>query len=191
MGTVMVDVSMSLDGYIAGPNVGQENPMGEGGMRLHKWLFSSSSNPVDSAVSKGITATIGAVVLGNTTFKFGLAEWGDNTPYPVPSFVVTHHPQDQLVTDTGTFTFVTDGVAKAVAQATDAAGDKKVLVMGADLTDQVISAGLLDEMHIHLVPLLLGSGARLFDRLELAGEDWRQAEVVGSDIVTHLHYVKN
>jgi dihydrofolate reductase len=160
MTTILLDVSMSLDGFTAGPNVRAEAPLGDGGEHLHGWMF--GANPVDLAIRKEVDARVGAVVLGRRTFDLGLIPWG-GTPWPrTPSFVVTHRPRPDLVGDNGgTFAFL-DDPALAVRRARDAAGDKDVFVMGADIAGQVLAAGLLDEVHLHLSPILLGTGTPVF-----------------------------
>jgi dihydrofolate reductase len=146
MANVLVNMSMSLDGFVAGLNVGVEFPLGEGGERLHDWLFNRgssrrgdashiSANGVDAEVTQEVLATTGAVILGKRTFDVGVELWGD-TPYPVPCFVLTHKPRAELVKPSGTFTFVTDGIESALRQAKKAAGEKKVNLMGADVAQQ-------------------------------------------------------
>src|SRR5688572_7769599 len=188
MGKIIVDVSVSLDGYMAGPNVSAEYPMGERGDRLHQWLFDVRSNDTDSTVVKGLMAGVGAVVLGRRTFDIGFDEWNQDTPFPAPTFVVTHRAKDPLPTASGTFTFITDGAATAVEQARAAAGEKNVMVMGAEVTQELIRLRLIDELHIHMIPVLLGDGLRLFDQL---GREQIELEIVGatpSAKVTHLIY---
>ena len=191
MAKVLVDVSMSLDGYIAGPNVGLEQPMGEDGERLHTWLFAGEdrtpAHREDAAVTQELVDNLGAVVMGRRTFNVGVGPWG-GTPFPVPCFVVTHSARPELSTPGGTFTFVTDGVASAVQHAAESAGDRDICLMGADVTQQVRAAGLLDEIHVHLVPLLVCGGTRLFDNLGDARIELERAQVVDSPSVTHLRY---
>ena len=152
----VMNMSMSLDGFVAGPNVGIDLPMGAGGERLHDWLFNrnsgqggesrqTSASEVDRAVTQETFATTGAVILGKRTFDVGLTHWGD-TPYPVPSFVLTHTPREALVQASGTFTFVTDGIEHALQLAKAAAGEKKINLMGADIAQQYLKAGLVDEI---------------------------------------------
>lgn len=162
MATVLVYAAMSLDGYIAGPDVSRDHPMGVGGEQLHTWMFTRTT-PADRAVSEGIRAGTGAVVVGRRTFDIGVGIWRD-TPYPAPAFVLTHRPRPDLPQPGGTFSFVTD-LAEAVARARAAAGDRTVTVMGADVQRQALAAGLVDEVMISLVPVLLGGGAKLFDDL--------------------------
>jgi dihydrofolate reductase len=179
------DVSVSLDGFTAGPDVQEGQPLGVGGEGLHEWMFGEGSDGgVDIGVRREVDATVGAVVIGRRTFDLGVGPWG-GTPWPgVPSFVVTHRiGEDLLGGNGGTFAF--DGLEAAARRAKDAAGDKDVLVLGADVARQLLRAGLLDELRIHLVPLLLGEGTPLFagERAELIAEG---SPVVGA--VTHLRY---
>lgn len=185
MSKIVLDVSVSLDGFTTGPNVRQEEPMGDGGERLHEWQAGKGPDGrVDLGVSQEVNAMVGAVIIGRRTFELGLRPWG-GTPWPgTPSFVVTHRSREDLPADNGG-TFAFDGLEAAARRAKDAAGDKDVLVLGADVARHLLRAGLLDEVHIHLVPLLLGDGTPLFagDRAELIqeGEPLR-----GS--ATHLRY---
>ena len=185
MGRVVLDVSMSLDGFTAGPNVREAEPMGDGGERLHAWMAGKGPDgEIDVGLRREVDATVGAAVIGRRTFDLGVGPWG-GTPWPgVPSFVVTHRArQDLLGNNGGTFAF--DGLQAAVRRAKQAAGHKDVLVLGADVARQLLRADLLDEIRVHLVPLLLGAGTPLFD-----GE---QAELISegkpvTGTVTHLHY---
>lgn len=185
MSKVVLDVSMSLDGFTAGPNIGEAAPMGDGGERLHKWMAGNGPDGgADIGVLKEVNATVGATVIGRRTFDLGLDPWG-GTPWPgTPSFVVTHRIREDLLGDNGG-TFAFDGLEAAARRAKDAAGDKDVLVLGADVARQLLRAGLLDEVRIHLVPLLMGEGTPLFagERAELIPEG---KPVAGS--VTHLRY---
>jgi dihydrofolate reductase len=186
MSKVVMDVSMSLDGFSAGANIRPEEPMGEGGERLHDWAFGGQGpdGEVDGAVRRELDEMVGATIIGRRTFDLGLAPWG-GTPWPgVPSFVVTHRTREDLLGDNGG-TFAFDGLEAAARRAKAAAGDKDVVVLGADVGGQLITAGLLDEVWIHLVPRLMGEGTRLFDgvRAELIPED---KPVAGA--ATHLRY---
>jgi len=163
MSKVYTGASMSLDGYIAGPDVSVDVPLGVGGRQLHDWMFASPGDPADQEVTKGVHAATGAVVLGRRTFDVGIGQWHD-VPYPAPSFVVTHETRPDLPQPSGTFSFV-DGVEAAVELAKAAAGTRTVTVMGADVQRQALAAGLVDEVMISLVPVLLGAGAKLFDGL--------------------------
>ena len=182
---LVLDVSVSLDGFTTGPDVRPEAPLGDGGERLHEWMAGPGPDgAADIEVRREVDASVGATVIGRRTFDLGLGPWG-GTPWPgVPSFVVTHRARADLRGGNGG-TFAFDGLAAAARRARDAAGDKDVVVQGADVARQLLRAGLLDEVRIHLVPVLLGAGTPLF-----AGE---RAELIpaGKPIagtVTHLRY---
>jgi dihydrofolate reductase len=184
-GVVVVHKSVSLDGYVAGPRVSIAEPMGEGGERLHRWLFEQASE-ADTEVAAAMFAEVGAVVLGRRTFEVGRPQWED-TPYPVPCFVLTHTPRPPVSEKRGAFTFVTDGPASAVAHARAAAGGKSVIVMGAETSQALLAAGLVDEIQLNLVPVLLGDGVRLFG--DLPGRiDLELLSVVGTDAATHVRF---
>jgi dihydrofolate reductase len=185
MSRIVLDVSVSLDGFTAGPDVRDEEPMGDGGERLHEWM--SGQGPgggVDLGVRREVDAAVGATVIGRRTFDLGVGPWG-GTPWPgVPSFVVTHRTREDLRGENGG-TFAFTGLEAAAGRAAEAAGDKDVLVLGANVAGQLLRAGLLDEVHIHLVPILLGGGTPLFggERAELVPLG---TPLAGS--VTHLRY---
>ncbi|HEY0452129.1 dihydrofolate reductase family protein [Actinophytocola sp.] len=184
MSTVQLFVSMSVDGYVAGPNVSDTHPMGEDGERLHEWMFAEPTARPDLEVIERVRADTGAVVIGRRTFDLGLPHWKD-VPYPVPSFVVTHESRPALPQESGTFTFV-DGVPKAVELAQAAAGARKVILMGADLSRQALRAGLVDELLISLIPVTLGGGARLFEDVD--NLTLEPTGTVNSPAATHLSY---
>ncbi len=186
MTKVVLSFSMSLDGFVAGPDVGIDEPMGRGGERLHDWLFKSSSG-IDAEKAREISQRVGATIVGRRTFDVGIGPWED-TPYPVPSFVLTHEKRQPLAMKSGAFTFVTDGIESAHSQARAAAGGKDIVVMGADAARQYVAAGLADEIIIQLVPVLMGRGTRLFDQLEDRQIELTQARAVQSPSVTHLIY---
>lgn len=188
MGDVVLDVSMSLDGYIALPN---DDPG-----PLHDWVFrDAEANPVrrggatfagDEVLIESFDAT-GAVLMGRRTFDLAEEPWGDDPPFQVPVFVVTNRAHDELAKGATTFTFVTDGLQAALERARAAAGEKHVGVMGAQVARQLLRAGLLDEVQIHLAPIVLGEGIRLFEegagptRLELT-------RLVDAPGITHLRF---
>lgn len=207
-----LDISMSLDGFVAGPNQTLENPLGEGGEGLHEWvvrlaswrephgLSGGDADAVDDeVVAEGIRAT-GAVIMGRRMFSGGEGPWaddtnadgwwGDNPPFHVPVFVLTHHARETVVKDGGTsFTFVTDGVEAALEQARAAAGHKDVsLAGGANVAQEYLQAGLLDELQLHLVPVFLGGGVRLFEELGTEPIELETMRVIESDAVTHLMF---
>ena len=184
MSTVVLDVSMSLDGFTAGPNIGEANPLGEGGERLHEWIFNAPDDGVDIGFSP-LNAVVGAVVVGRRTFDVGVSRWG-GTPWPgVPSFVVTHRTRADLPGDNGG-TFAFDGLEAAARRARDAAGDQDVMVLGAHVAGALLRAGLLDEVRLHLVPVLMGKGTPLFAGER--GELIQEGKPVAGAGVTHLRY---
>ena len=211
MSLVFCDLSMSLDGYVAGPNPTLDEPLGRGGERLHEWAFrlrvfreqlgasgGESGGPDDEVAHEWLDRS-GAVVMGRRMFSGGDGPWsddpnaggwwGDDPPFHTPVFVVTHHERDPLEKQGGTtFFFVTDGVETAVTQARAAAGDKDVQIGGgAAMVQQCLQARLLDELNIHLVPLLLGAGGvRLLDGLE--PRELELTRMLESLYVTHLRY---
>lgn len=210
MGKVIADISMSLDGFIAGPNDRPENPLGDGGEQIHEWVFELASwrerqgldggkSDRDSEIVEETFENVGAVVMGRRMFSneegpWGNppfeGHWGENPPFHAPVFVLTHHAREPLVKDGGTtFTFVTDGIQSALEQAHAAAGDTDVSVAGgANTIQQFITNGLLDELEIHLVPVLLGDGIRLFENIDGGSIELDRMRVVDSPHVTHLKY---
>ena len=200
MGKVTADISMSLDGFIAGPNDRPGNGLGDGGERLHQWVYklaswrephglSGGETNRDSEIIEEAFKNVGAIVLGRRMFD-NAEGWGDEPPFHVPVFVLTHEGREKLVKEGGTtFTFVTDGIESALAQARAAAGDKDVAIGGgANTIQQFIAAGLLDEIQIHLAPVLLGDGIRLFEQLGGEPIELEGTRVVASPDVTHLRF---
>ena len=186
MGIVTAHMSISVDGYVAGPNAGAGNPLGDGGVLIQQWMFDLASFREIQGLSGGQTnaddeelrqrfASTGAVVMGRRMFDEGEGPWGDNPPYRMPVFVLTHEDRDTLVKEGGTtFTFVTDGIESALEQAKAAAGDKNVNIAGgADTVQQFIRARLLDELEIHLAPLLSARGSACSIRWALSTSNWR------------------
>jgi dihydrofolate reductase len=210
MTNVTADMSMSLDGFITGPNESPENPLGDGGERLHEWVYELASwreqhgldggkTNGDSEIYAESIENVGAVVMGRGMFSnedgpWGdtpfEGHWGDDPPFRVPVFVLTHHPRKPLVKEGGTtFTFVTDGIESAHEQARAVAGDQDISVAGgADTIQQFISAGLLDELEVHLVPVLLSEGINLFEHLGTELIELERTRVVESPNVTHLRF---
>jgi dihydrofolate reductase len=183
-------MSMSLDGFVAGPDVRRDHPMGVGGERLHQWLFASPGDPRDAEVAADMfaPASTGAVIMGRRTFEVGVDLWGDDGTFHLPCFVVTHRPANMLVKGPTSFTFVTDGIRAALERAQAVAGPRAVNVMGATATQQFLSAGLLDEFQINLIPVLLGTGTRLFEQLGAAPLELERTRLIESSAVTHLTY---
>jgi dihydrofolate reductase len=188
MSKVVLNASMSLDGFMTGPDVGPEHPMGVGGERLHEWLFDESvEGRPDAEVAREVSATVGAVVIGRRTFDVGLEPWGD-VPYPVPCFVLTHESREELPMASGTFTFVDGSIPSALELAQAAAANRDVLLMGASVGQQFLDAGLVDEIAIQLVPVLLGAGTRLFDHLGPEPIELERMTTIESPHVTHLRF---
>jgi dihydrofolate reductase len=183
MGSVVIDMSMSLDGYIAAPNDNPEQGLGEDGMRLHNWAFDDPS--VFEQFLGNLVEETGAVIMGRRSYDNSIEAWGGKGPLgEVRCFVVTHRP---LADADPVFTFVTDGIESALAQAREAAGDKRIGLMGADIDQQFLAAGLVDELRIHLVDVLLGGGRPLFAELPQRVE-LEQTGVSQTGGVTHLEY---
>jgi dihydrofolate reductase len=194
MTKVTCDMSMSVDGFVAGVNQRLEEPFGDGPRgRLHRWMLEQPE--VNAAAIEGITAA-GAYVMGRNMFGPGRGAWdptwtgwwGDDPPYHAPVFVLTNHPREPLRMQGGTtFTFVTDGITSALAQARAAAGDADVAIAGGAATvNQYLAAGLIDELRLHVVPVILGAGERLFDGV--TDVTLQPTGAVGNDLVTHLGY---
>jgi dihydrofolate reductase len=197
MSKVAASISVSLDGFVAGANDGPELPMGVDGERLHEWIFGLANwrdrhgleggeNNVDAEVLEEGLRNLGAVVVGRRMFD-NAGGWGDEPPFRVPVFVLTHEARNELVKGETTFTFVNEGIESAVGRARAAAGQKDVSIGGgASTIRQSIAAGLLDELQLHLVPILLGGGVRLFDDALTTGLE--RTRVIDSPAVTHLRF---
>ena len=211
MPKVRFEISMSLDGYVAGPDPSLDEPLGKGGEQLHDWavdlagwrgrhgLEGGETGP-DNDVWEDSFGRTGAIVIGRRMFSGGSGPWeddprrngwwGDDPPFRMPVFVLTHHAREPLTLSDTTFTFITDGVAAALEAARAAAGDRDVTVGGGASTGrQALEAGLLDELQIHLAPVLLGGGTRLFDGEGLERVRLEQMASTGSASVTHLTYL--
>jgi dihydrofolate reductase len=205
---LILDITMSLDGFVAGPNQTLEEPLGTGGEELHEWAFaaqawrekhglSGGEASADSdVIDEGLRRT-GATIMGRRMFSGGAGPWaddprangwwGDEPPFAHPVFVLTHHAREALTLGETTFTFVRDGVDSALEQARAAANGKDVLVAGgASVAQQYLAAGLLEELQIHVAPLLLGDGVRLF--ADGAPGSLELERVISSPAVTHLRY---
>jgi dihydrofolate reductase len=190
MAMIKLHVSMSIDGYVAGPDVSVDQAMGRGGEALHGWLFADPQDPVDREFAAAMYAPdrVGAVLMGRRTLDVGIGHWGDDGTFGMPCFVLSHREHEPIHKASTTFTFVTDGLESAVQQACAAAADKDVNVMGADLSRQLMAAGLLDEIVIDLVPIVLGGGATLFGNLPPHALHLQQVESRASASVTHIRY---
>lgn len=210
MAKLRCQLSISLDGFVAGPNQSVEHPLGEGGMGLHEWVFKldawrkshgqeGGEANASSAVIEEATSNVGATVMGRNMFGGGPGPWGEepwngwwgeDPPFHTPVFVLTHHDREPLEMDGGTtFHFVNDGIESALEQAKVAAGGKDVsLGGGAEVVQRYLAAGLLDELQLNLVPILLGGGSRLFDDVAGAGLRLEPVRVIEAPGVTHLKY---
>jgi dihydrofolate reductase len=211
MGLVIFEITMSVDGFVAGPNPSLEDPLGQGGEQLHDWATETAAwrerhgleggeANADSELIAESLANQGALIMGRRMFSGGSGPWdddpnrdgwwGDDPPFHNPVFILTHHAREPVSKEEGTtFTFVTDGIAAALELARDAAGDKDVHVVGgADVVQQYLAAGLIDEFELHVAPLLLGEGTHLFGGL---GSDLPEVEltrVIDSPKAAHLRY---
>jgi dihydrofolate reductase len=204
-----LEISVSLDGYVAGPNQSVEQPLGEGGEQLHEWVVKlaawrephgyeggevNDSTPLVEEMESGY----GALIMGRNMFGGGPGPWGEEPwrgwwgeepPFHAPVFVLTHHEREPLTLGETTFTFVTDGIESALEQAREAAGEGDVSIGGgAAAIQQYLAAGLVDQMQLNVVPVLLGGGTRLFEDGVGAGLDLEQTLVVDTPDVTHLRY---
>ncbi len=188
MGRVSFDISMSLDGFITAANVRPEEPMGDGGQRLHEWAF-NSGDVRNREILEG-SARLGAVIAGRHTYDQSVPWWGADGPTGparIPVFVVSHSVPE-ATPEGGVYTFL-DGVEPALARAKEAAGDRDVSVMGgADIAQQFIKAGLVDEISIHLVPVLFGSGTRLFEHIGSEHIQLETTEVIETAEAIHLRF---
>ena len=185
MSLVICDMSMSLDGYVTGPNDSRANPFGDGGDTLHDWLFKDPTDD-DRAMLREALDHTGAVVMGRRSFDKCADDWGPDGPVAgVPVFVLTHEAPAR--TYPSTYTFVTDGVKSVIEQAKAAAGGKVVGLHGATVMQQALPLGLVDEIQVHVVPLLIGGGTRLFDTLP-SNIHLERVGAVTTPAATHLRY---
>ncbi len=209
MAMLRFEISISLDGFAAGPNQSEENPLGEGGEQLHEWIVKlaawrqphgreggevNASTPLVEESQSGV----GAVLMGRNMFGGGPGPWGEDPwrgwwgeepPFGMPVFVLTHHEREPLTLGATTFTFVTDGIESALAQAKAAAGGRDIAIGGgAEVARQYLLAGLIDQMQLNVVPVLLGGGSRLFEGGAGVGLELEPILVVGTPAVTHVRY---
>jgi dihydrofolate reductase len=212
MGKLKVTITMSLDGFVAGPDQSEKNPLGIGGEQLHQWLVplrafreghGEQGGEVNAStpIAEGILGNVGATIMGRNMFGGGPGPWGDDRwrgywgddpPYHSPVFVLTRHAREPVEMQGGTtFYFVTDGIGSALEQARAAAEEKDVSIGGgANVVQQYLAAGLLDEILVSVVPIFLGGGARLFDNLGEPKPMLRQVESIDAPGVTHIRYVR-
>ena len=197
MPKVLAGITISLDGYITGPNDGPGAGLGEGGERLHYWVFGGpwnydgergSPSPVDQRYLDEVFSSGGAWIVGRTMHDV-VNGWGDDPGFGVPVFVVTHRPHEAVDKGDTCFEFVTGGIDDALARARAAAGDKNVIVMGGgELLRQFLAAGLVDELTLTIAPVLLGAGKRLFDGLNRTDIGLERIGVIESPFATHLRF---
>ena len=189
MGKTIFDISMSLDGFITASNQTPEEPMGEGGERLHAWAF--GADETNRRFLERAVAGLGAVICGRRTYDHSLPWWGADGPSGLarrPVFVVTHEAPARLPAGS-VYRFVTDGVESALEQARAAAGDKDVTIMGgADIGRQFLAGGLVEEISIHLVPVMFGTGTRMFEELYKGHIRLRAVDTLLTPAATHLRY---
>ncbi|MFH0180608.1 dihydrofolate reductase family protein [Streptomyces cacaoi] len=198
---VTADLAISLDGYVAGTDITLDNPGGDGAEPLFEWIHNLASwrerqgltggeENRDSELMREWFDATGAVVMGRMMYDTGEKFWGDNPPFRTPVFVLTHRPRPTLVKEGGTtFTFVTDGIHRALAQAKSAAGDRNVdIAGGASTVRQYLGEGLIDELQLHVVPALLGAGLPLFGGPGAGRRDLEPVRVVATPLATHLKY---
>src|SRR6187551_405930 len=198
MGKVIAGITVSLDGFVTGPNDRLGAGLGDGGERLHYWVFGGpwtydeeargSASEIDQEYLNETFSSGGVWLVGRTMHDV-VDGWGDDPGFGVPVYVVTHRAHETLVKGDTTFEFVTDGIDVALAKARAAAGDKNVIVMGgADLLRQYLAAGVVDELTLTIAPVLLGGGKRLFDRIERTDLGFERTAVIESPYATHLRY---
>ena len=210
MSELRLSITMSLDGYVAGPDQSEENPLGVGGMELHEWFFplkafremhgdEGGETNVNSSVVEERRANIGATIMGRNMFGGSSGPWGEDPwrgwwgedpPYHHPVFVLTHHAREPLKMEGATtFHFVTDGIESALAQAKDAAQGRDIwLAGGASVVNQFLAAGLVDEIDISIAPVIIAGGERLFQGLQRGALKLKQIRVIDAPSVTHIKY---
>jgi len=210
MSKLMLDISMSLDGFVAGPNASLDEPLGQGGERLHEWIIGldawrerhgleGGERSADNAVVEESLARTGAVVMGRKMWSGGSGPWeddpnaggwwGDEPPFRVPVFVLTHHPRASEVKGDTPIEFVTEGSEAALERARAAAGGRDVLIAGgADVAQQYLAGGLVDELQVHIAPILLGGGVRLFAEDGPPLTTLERERVIDSPAITHVRY---
>jgi dihydrofolate reductase len=210
MAKLKFTITMSLDGYVAGPRQSLENPLGEGGVALHEWAFATRTfrsahgmeggeTGLDDDVAMTWSTNIGATIMGRNMFgpvrgswgdEAWTGWWGDDPPFHTPVFVLTHHPREPIEMQGGTtFHFVTDGIEAALERAMEAAGGRDVAIGGgAETAQHYLRAQLIDEMVVHVVPTLLGGGSRLFENVDGGVSGYRCTELVSSAAAAHYTY---
>ncbi len=188
MGKVVIDITMSLDGFVTGPNDGPGNGLGDNGFVLHEWAHNPTADD-NLVLFEEPMQTLGSCVLGRRTFDIAQGVWGDAPPFgPTQVFVLTHRPHETLQRGMTTFIFVTDGMESALQQAQAAAAGKNVSLMGANVSQQYLRAGLVDEMEIHVANILLGAGRPLFANIGDSQIKLERIRALPTPAATHLRY---
>lgn len=202
MSKVFFDVGISLDGFIAGPNGGPANPLGDGGIAIHNWMFKQKSflehlelkggedNNKDNDIITETFNRIGANIMGKRMFIEGESNWPEKAPFGVPVYVLTHQKRDPWERKGGTtFFFTDDNIYDVLERAKKDAGSKDVRISGGAYTiQQYLNAGLIDECSIHQAPIMLGKGVRLFENMDIEKFSFQITDVINSEYVTHLNY---
>jgi len=202
MSKVFFDVGISLDGYIAGPNGGPQNPLGDEGIKIHNWMFKQKAflqhinleggetDNIDNDIIESIFNRIGANIMGKRMFVEGEANWPEDAPFHCPVFVLTHEKREPWIRPGGTtFYFTDDDIHTVLAKAKKLAGKKDVRISGgARVIQQYLNAGLIDEFSLHIAPIIMGSGVHLLEHLDKSKFSFEIKDVVNSPTVTHLFY---
>jgi dihydrofolate reductase len=190
MSKVFAQITMSLDGYATGPNVSVDSPLGDGGERLHYWLFGDGSlepSEADRQVASDMFSNTGAFIIGKTMFDVGIGMWGEDGTFRMPCFVITHHPHPLLSKGPTTFLFVTDGIESALRQAREAAGNKDVCILGGpNILQQYLTTDALDELRLDIAPVLLGRGTPLFRGGNNPPAEFERIRLLQSPLATHI-----
>lgn len=186
MGKTILDITMSLDGFTAGPAISKENPLGINGVLLHKWIFEDKTE-TDADFFSEFLSSVGSVIVGNRTYVTAIEEaWGARSPFDAPAFVLCHKVPEFIVDG---FSFIHDGIESALTKAKAVAGDKNVWVMGgANIIQQYLCAGLADELQLHIAPVLLGAGTLLFNACNENPVELIKTKLIDSKSVTHIFY---
>ena len=186
MQKVISEITMSLDGFIAGPGISSKQPMGKDGLRLHEWIFNNKTD-IDADLLKEVIESSGAVIVGSRTYVTAIEDaWEGVSPFAVPAFVLCHNPPAKSVDG---FIYTTDGIESALNKARAVAGDKNIWIMGgANIIQQYLNANLLDRIHLHIVPVLFTTGTRLFDQIWLDKIELKKTEVIDTPAATHIKY---
>ncbi|MDQ6481396.1 dihydrofolate reductase family protein [Dyadobacter sp. LHD-138] len=186
MKKVILDLSMSLDGYIAGSDVTPRQPMGVGGERLHEWIFKGKTH-IDGKILEEVVSSSGAVIVGGRTYAIAIDDaWGGASPFSMPAFVVTNQNPEKAISG---FTYVPEGVTAALDKAKEVAGEKNIWLMGgASIAQSFIKAGLVDEIHIHIIPVLLCCGTLLFEQIGMKPIELERVKMEESSGATHIWF---